>query len=218
MFVGERKKIIIVENDGDVITLPKTPYNLLKHKVFEGERIFHQWNDKNYIQETYDDGIFNATLDGQTIQLREENKVANIITEGNIVTYGLLWKGDYITNNKKEIMQGFLKGFGDRVKFYKKGYIVDDNFLVKHDGSAHLLNKEKKIREREKYICIVVKKVLKPYKFNIGKIEIELDEKTQEVMAKIMFLLFPNMSDTVFTNQLPAQLRKAMKDESKVFK
>ena len=59
--IEEREELlIIINNEEQVRTVPKSPYYLLKYKSFKGNRIFYKFSEQIYIQETFDDGIFNV--------------------------------------------------------------------------------------------------------------------------------------------------------------
>lgn len=231
MYIGERTKILIVEKDGDIVTIPRTIFNELKWKYNNGDRLFYTIDDRNYIKETYDEGIFNCCLNGETIQIRDKETIAkliiskldirgltNHITDINDGNYDKIWRENYITENKAQIVKELLSGFGDRIKYVKSGYYIDEFFKINNDGSASTIEKfgEGVSGHRWKYLCIVVGVNLKPYTIRTDNGNtIPLDSKTQEIIAKIMFCLYPNMKDGIFTQQLHPKVKKFLDAEFK---
>ena len=49
----------------------------------------------------------------------------------------------------------------------------------------------------------------KTIKHELG--EVKINFKTMEIYTKVLFLLFPNLNDSVFINQLPANIKKYIK-------
>ena len=106
--------------------------------------------------------------------------------------------------------------------------VIDDRFMVDQHATAHFLkqwSKEKtqlsnhnwrgSKKSRWEHLCIVVQGGLrsKGIKTDIGIIK--LDSKILEILAKINYLLHPNVKDTVFMGQLPDWLSKMLIAEHK---
>ena len=97
--------------------------------------------------------------------------------------------------------------------------IYSDRFMVDSKATAHYSKKGQNHKhtidsdKRWEFLCIVVKgrPRKKAIKTKIGLVE--LDEKLLEILAKINFLLYPNMNDHVFISQLPEWLSKTIADE-----
>ena len=77
MLLEDREdQIIVLDLNGKVDTKPKTDYFVLKYKDFDGDRIFYQFDKDSYVQETYNDGIFNCIYKTERMQIRQASKIA----------------------------------------------------------------------------------------------------------------------------------------------
>jgi hypothetical protein len=196
-------------------------YNNLKYGKYDGNRIFYKFDDEAEVQETYDDRIFNCTYKGETMQVRKSEKICESINNANLDDYAIIFKETYYEIHKIELITSLVKrSYGERVKLRDDNtFVVDDRFMVDDKASAYYSKRGQNHKhtmdndKRWEYLCIVVKGKprKKAIKTKIGLVE--LDEKLLEILAKINFLINPNMTDTVFTSQLPEWLTKTMKAE-----
>ena len=168
------------------------------------------------IDETYDDRIFNCTYKDETMQVRKSEDICNAINNKNLDDYALVFKETYYEIHKIELITDLVKrSYGERVKpMNDETFVIDDRFMVDSKATAHYGTRSS--NGHWKFLCIVVKgrPRKKAIKTKIGLVE--LDDKLLEILAKINFLLYPNVNDTVFTNQLPEWLTKTMIAEREV--
>ena len=204
---------LIVYYNGKIMTKINDSYNNLKYGKYDGNRIFYKFDDEAMIQETYDDRIFNCTYKGETMQVRKSEKICESILDNSIDNYAVVFKETYYEIHKIELITGLIKrSYGERVKLRNDdSFVIDDRFMVDSNATAHYSKKSKK--DSWEFLCIVVKgrPRKKSIKTKIGLVE--LDEKLLEILSKIQFLLYPNMTDGVFTSQLPEWLTKTMTAE-----
>ena len=137
--IAERNSSLILFEAGRVKTVPNTTYNQVKYRDYRGERIFYKFNETAYVQETYDNGIFNAFMKGESIQMRDGTQVTNSIQKhkenSNDNTFNKLFKDLYFIEKKHELMGEIIDIFGDRVetksdKSDNEMYIVDGRFTL----------------------------------------------------------------------------------------
>jgi len=205
---------LIVYYNGKIMTKINDSYNNLKYGKYDGNRIFYKFDDEAMIQETYDDRIFNCTYKGETMQVRKSEKICESILDNSIDNYAVVFKETYYEIHKIELITDLVKrSWGERVKLRNDNtFVIDDRFMVDDKATAHYSKRGKNIKEdkRWSFLCIVVKgrPRKKSIKTKIGLVE--LDEMLLHILAKINFLLYPTMTDTVFTSQLPEWLTKTM--------
>ena len=208
---------LIVYYNGKIMTKINDSYNNLKYGKYDGNRIFYKFDDEAMIQETYDDRIFNCTYKGETMQVRKSEKICESILDNSIDNYAVVFKETYYEIHKIELITDLVKrSWGERVKLRNDNtFVIDDRFMVDDKATAHYSKRGKNIKEdkRWSFLCIVVKgrPRKKSIKTKIGLVE--LDEMLLHILAKINFLLYPTMTDTVFTSQLPEWLTKTMMAE-----
>ena len=208
---------LIVYYNGKIMTKINDSYNNLKYGKYDGNRIFYKFNDEAEVQETYDDRIFNCIYKGETMQVRKSERICEAINNANIDDYEIVFKETYYEIHKIELITGLVKrSYGERVKLMNDdSFVIDDRFMVDSNATAHFSKRGQNIKEdkRWEFLCIVVKgrPRKKSIKTKIGLVE--LDEKLLEILSKIQFLLYPNMTDGVFTSQLPEWLTKTMTAE-----
>ena len=209
-----REDHLIVYYNGKIMTKINDSYNNLKYGKYDGNRIFYKFDDEAMIQETYDDRIFNCTYKGETMQVRKSEKICESILDNSIDNYAVVFKETYYEIHKIELITDLVKrSWGERVKLRNDNtFVIDDRFMVDDKATAHYSKRGKNIKEdkRWSFLCIVVKgrPRKKSIKTKIGLVE--LDEMLLHILAKINFLLYPTMTDTVFTSQLPEWLTKTM--------
>ena len=188
-------------------------YNNLKYGQYEGERIHFAFNDEAKVDETYDDRIFNCTYKDETMQVRKSEDICNAINNKNLYDYALVFKETYYEIHRIELITELVKrSYGGRVQLKSDDtFVIDDRFMVDSKATAHYGTRGND--KSWKFLCIVVqgRPRKKAIKTKIGLVE--LDEKLLEILAKINYLLNPNMSDSILTSQLPTWLNKTIEDE-----
>ena len=219
-----REDHLVVYYNGKIMTKINDQYNNLKYGKYEGNRIFYKFNDEAEVQETYDDRIFNCTYKDETIQVRKSEDICSAINSDNLDDYAIVFKETYYAIHKIELITDLIKrSYGERVQLKNDDtFVVDDRFMVDSKATAHYSKKGQNHKhtidsdKRWEFLCIVVKgrPRKKAIKTKIGLVE--LDEKLLEILAKINFLLYPNMNDHVFISQLPEWLSKTMIAEKEV--
>ena len=230
IIVNERKQALIVYKDGKIISKINDDYNRLKYNMFNGNRIFKKWDKDNKLTETYDDRIFNAVHKDKTVQIHGgyANRLASAVKENDVEEYEKLFKECYYIWHKtdiiKKVIDNSFNGYGDRVRQTpNKNFVIDERFMVDEHGVAHYGNDGKnKARRQTKdprwnFLCIVVKRVGRKLVTHDG-LEIELDSKMVEILAKINFLLYAeyHTNDSIFMNQLPPKISSQVKCEAKI--
>jgi len=183
-------------------------YNLLKYKDFNGERIKKTFKDGTKVEETFNDGIFNISHKDIKMQLRNKIEVSKRLKYciDNDTTQPIK---DLLLDNieseiKDDLLYHWLVPFIQRVQVNKTEIIIDEYFKVDMNGAAHY-----KQGNKWHFLCIVASeagKINRFIKHDLGSINI--DFKTMEIYTKVLFLLFPNLKDSIFMNQLPDKLRK----------
>jgi hypothetical protein len=215
--IAERDNTLILFDSGKVKTVPNTLYNQVKYRNYKGDRISYHFNDYMYVQETFDNGIFNAFINEETIQIRDsvslcESIIAHKETNDTYL-YDKLFKKLYLRENKDKIMKEMMVVFGDRVKMVKNkentSYIVDERFMVDDHGVSHYKDDKGKWR----FLCTVAQGNLSKMSIStaIGDIELESNELT--IMGKVGFLLAPDVTDHVFFHQLSDKMQDVLKAE-----
>lgn len=209
-------QLIIMDSNGNIDTKPKTDYFLLKYKDFDGDRINYQFDKDSYIQETFNDGIFNCTFQKESMQIREADKIAFCINfhrlqikakdEIRTKPFADLFKKNYVETIQLDVLKDFLKDYKHRLEFLNDGIEVDQRFFVNKVGQASV--KKKGVYHN---LCIVAEGYLGSFNYEskIGKIEI--NSKSLEIIAKVFFLLNPNLKDGVFINQLEPETIEEIK-------
>jgi hypothetical protein len=217
--IAERDNTLILFESGKVKTVPNTLYNQVKYRDFKGDRIFYKFDDNMYVQETFDNGIFNAFIKKETIQIRDSISLCESIIEhkksNDTDLYNKLFKKLYVVQHKEKIMKEMMIVFGDRVRTVNdtvKGhsrYIVDDRFMVDDHGVSYY----KDDKGHWKNLCTVAQGNLSKMSIStaIGDIELESTELT--IMGKIGFLLAPDINDHVFLHQLSDKMQDVLKAE-----
>lgn len=187
-------------------------YNLLKYKDFNGQQIIIDLPDGVNIKETFEEGIFNVSYKDIAMQIRDKNDLAKRITfcrDNNTsepIKELLLSKIE--SQIKDDVLINWLLPFSNRLTITKEHVLIDDCFKVDTNGQAYY----KKPNGEFNRLCIVVGSsghIARLVKHDLG--ELKIDFKTMEIYNKVLFLLFPNINDTVFFNQLPDELKKHVK-------
>lgn len=218
IILEERKDLLIVLLDGKVAALSKTPYTVLKHKYFQGKRIIYAFNNSGgemELVETYDDGIFNAYLKSAHLQIRKRDQVAEAILNhhdtGDTTLYERLFSQEYAEQNRLDLLKHLLLGYRERVRFSSSSnqFEVDRFFSVDQHGNAHVRDDPSK-PAGWRNLCLVAQGQLTPRYVETPIGHVQLDEKGLTILAKILFLLNPNLEDQVFTRQISEKLRRML--------
>lgn len=215
MLLEDREdQIIILDLNGKVDTFPKTDYFVLKFKDFDGDRIFYQFDKDSWIQETYNDGIFNCVYKNERMQLRQANRIAFSInwhknqknSKLGLKPFEELFKKNFTKFIQLDVLKSILKPFEHRLKFHDDGIEIDDRFFVNKNAQAHY----KKLGIYES-LCIVADGYLENFDIDSKIGDIEINAKTLEIVAKVMFLLKPDLKDRTFFSQLTEELQNQLK-------
>ena len=215
MIIEERSdQLVIMDKKGIVDTKPKTEYFILKHKDFNGNRIFFKFNDNCLIHETYNDGIFNCTYNKESMQIRQADKIAFCINwfrynkdpKTNLKPFEELFKSNFIETIQTDVLKNLLKNYDNRLDFLSDGIEIDKRFFVNKNGVAH--SKKNNVYH---FLCIVASGYLSNFDINSSIGNIEINCKTLEIIAKVLFLLNPNIKDKVFYEQLDPKLQEELK-------
>lgn len=211
----KRKDLLIVRNKAGMIeTVPTTQYYLIKYESYEGNRIIYKLDDDRTITETYNDGIFNCTFKKHLIQIRKREDIALSIAEHaknkSTSMYDNIFSEEYTKIHRDEILDSFFTHQQDRVMRHGDIVKIDDTFYVDSHGTAHVWNEQS---NRWSILCIVVSKTTENLTIVTDSGDIKIDETMQSVLAKVQFLLHPNMTDDVFTNQLPKDILERLRKQ-----
>ena len=197
----EQDDLFIVQTDGHISTLPRNDYFILKLHHFDGNRIFYDFGKNGArIEETYDDGIFNCYHDESLVQIADGESIARAILDKNYDAFFSLFARWFGIKQQEKILCTIFRQYGQRVRQDKSSgmYIIDDIFGVNEHGVGRYCTEDGKWKN----MCIVVRQSVKPREINMPGIgPVLLNEITQTILAKVLFLLFPTR-DIVFLNQL----------------
>jgi hypothetical protein len=217
--IAERDNSLILFESGKVKTVPNTLYNQVKYRDYKGDRIIYHFDNETYVQETFDDGIFNCFMSEETIQIRDSVGISEAINahkkNNQDKSFDKLFKKLYFIEKKTELMAEMINVFGERVvtKTHKqKGstyYIIDDRFMVDDVGVSHFKND----RGVWKFLCTVAQGNLSKMTIQTKIGEIELGSTELTIMGKIGFLLSPDITDGVFFEQLSDKMKSVLKAE-----
>lgn len=226
----DRTDLLVLLSGGQVVTAAKTPYAELKYRHFAGNRILYRFGDDMEVQETYNDGIFNCTYGSIHVQARSRDRVAEAVlchhTTGDTSAYAQLVAQEYGKVAQNLLLSHMLGGYSERVLIREQKaedagegtqVIVDDGlFMIDGHGNAH-------VRDGISYrrICVVAQgssrdttAIANPsIETPFGPVQ--MDETTITVLAKVVFLLEPNLKDRVFVRQLPSDLIATLKARAK---
>lgn len=207
-FLDERDGLYIVMNNGKVNTITKDDYMELKLKHYNGNRIFYEFSNDVYIQETFDDRIFNCHYKNAVINIRDSIKLAQFIRDKNEAGYVELFKEHFTAIHRTELLDSIVKTFGNRIVKEKDGYIVDDIFKVDMKGTSYFKNSKD-----WKFLCTVAQGTIRKFTVPTEIGLLELDSTCMTIIAKIGFFCNPNVEDRVFMNQLPDKLQRLLTEE-----
>lgn len=209
-----RPELIIYEKDGDVQTRPNSPYYSMRHVTYKGNRIAYTFSDKSYVMETFDERIFNCWHNGERLQFRQDlsDRLALAIKFHEDYLSSAEYDKLFIAASEEtpnwDILHAYLKNIED-VRYTKLGYkIHDDSFKIDFKGNAWTTGKFSETLDNWHSLCIVMQGKGHSCLADEGVLPdsngdmIKINALTMTILSKIMFLLNPNLSDTVFTGQL----------------
>ena len=217
--IEERDELLVIIDDGQVRTVPKSPYYLLKCKTFAGNRIFYKFSDDILIQETFDEGIFNCYYGKNLVQIRDADEVSSAIEEhareNSFEKYKEVFSKAWSEEHKNEMIEWFLQEFFSSGRIVSQSskhdvkYVIDGIFGVDTHSNAYALNDTEC-----KPICLVVKGNLSVKEMMFKGVPTLIDITTQSMISKMLFCLKPNIKDYGFMLQLPSKLRQILQRQS----
>ena len=203
----ERQDLFIVQTPGGITTLPKTDYFTLKLKHFDGKRIFHDFGRNGaWLEETYDDGIFNCHHGEHLVQVANAEVVAKAVLANNYDAYFKTFSKWHGIKQQADIISVLLRPYSHRINTNKETgmYEIDDVFAV----DAHGVARFRTVDGRWLGLCLVAKTVSNKKDVELPELgHVMLNEITQIILAKVLFLLFPKHDD-VFLDQLPEHAKR----------
>ena len=203
----ERKDLFVIQTDAGISTVPKSAYFILKLKHFDGNRIFFNFgkNDAR-VEETFDDGIFNCYHGEHSVQISDGQSVAKVVLDNNYDEFFALFARWHGIQKQQETLDIMFRPYGNRVKFNKKQdrYEIDDIYGVNAHGVGAYRTEDGNWHS----LCLVAQQSVKPKEIDLPEIgPTVLNEITQTILAKVMFLLFPT-TERVFMSQLPEYAKR----------
>ena len=221
-----RGDMYIIQTAVGVSTVPRTDYYDLKYAFFKGNRIFHTWEDGVRVMETYDDGIFNCYVGGDTMQVSDAERVAAAIKGNDAAAFREMFDEWRSIKLEEDVIKSIFGRYGHRIRIMPNGYVIDGVFMVDKKGAAHYAvgggssgsgNSGGDDPEgsgnggggREwRFLCLVSAKAMRPTKLALhGVGEVLVNSTTMVTASKMMFLLNPRSADGVFFSQLPDTLK-----------
>jgi len=221
---SNKNHLTILHDDGKVSTVANTDYYYLKYDPTslqyrdETNRIFYFFNDDEKIQETYNNKIFNLLYHGKLYQSRQDevDMVCKFILNKDKVGFKLYVEERYQLENCQDILKKMLFAYEDRMKFIKRGVLIDNTWLIKYDGNA-MIKHNYDSGSRYESLCLVADGYIRKQYIETVIGTIEMSRIMQTILAKITFCLKPqdHLKDKVFINQLPKKLLRVLHDEHK---
>ena len=223
-----KDQLVYLDDQGNIGSVPNNPYWRLKLKRYNGDRIYHKFNDECEIQETFNQGIFNFTVKSEgidsIIQIRVEwaDDVATAIENEDLNSMLEIFEIHRSGGKgfQEKMLDSLMNQYSGRIEVTDKGFIIDKRFMVDRNGTAHInqhydgisgdKKKQKKIADSWKFICIVAAQARKRKLRLPDGTETEIDPTDDTILRKILFLLRPNMNDRVFTDQLTDTIREEL--------
>jgi len=209
MIIDSDYGTLTIKNDeGYILIRNIDEYNILKYGKFNGYRIIKDFPDNVNVTETFDEGIFNVSQGTIKLQIRDKNEMAkriNYCIENNTSEpIKELLLESVSKSIQDDVLTMWLVPFGDKLSINKDEIIINNMFKVDMNGQAYY----KDNNDSWQFLCIVASKtgqLNRIINHSLGNVTI--DFRTMEIYSKVLFLLFPNINDNVFYNQLPAHIK-----------
>ena len=208
--------LTVLDKDQKLLIRNINDYNLLKYKDFNGERIHFKLGNVEVL-ETFNDGIFNIKVGNHKLQTHNKIEIAKRIkycltnnTSDPIVE---LLKDELSQEINREFFINMLKPFEKHIKILDdKSIIIDEIFKVDQNGQAHV-----KVSGKNgwKFVCIVAGSSKFKHQISHQLGTFKIDFRTTEIYFKVLFLLYPDLSDDVFFKQLPSNIKKKLQERKK---
>ena len=189
--------------DGHSLIHNRTNYNVVKLLQHKGKRIEHKFQESRYITETFNDGIFNCCMDDQRIQIADAESIAKIVNNNDESAYVAIFRKWYSIKMQKDIVNAMLAPYDDRIKTWENMFIVDGIFAVDDKAQAYVMDDGK-----WNCVCLVSPINMGGTSDIPGLGVVDVNDLTMLIIAKIMFLLNPNLSDKGFLNQITEKAQK----------
>ncbi len=207
--------LTVLDNNKQLLIRSINDYTLLKYEDFNGERI-HLKIGNVEVLETFNDGIFNIRVGDHRLQSHNKIEVSKRIKYcmTNQVTDPImeLMREELSQEINREFFNNMLKPFKKRTEILDdKSIIIDGIFKVDMNGQAHV----KIGRTKWKFVCIVAGDMNFKHQITHALGKFKIDFKTTEIYLKVLFLLYPDLKDRVFFNQLPSNIKKKLQENEK---
>ncbi len=202
MIVNSDNNSLLIIDKNKLIIRNLNEYNIMKYQDFNGNRIIVKIG-KCDIVETYNEGIFNVSFDKISMQIRDPNDLCKRIKFNDENYIIELLKNENKDKFNMDFLLKSLSGYHEFLKFTDHEIIINNMFSVDKNGQAYYFT-DPKFKNK---LCIVASNLKKlDYKTEIGNIII--DFRTLEIIHKVLFLISPNINDSIFINQLPIEIKK----------
>lgn len=208
-----RGEVIVMQDADDYpFTIENTPYNRLRYMDYAGRRIMYAFDGSNTVEETYTPGIFNCRFEGgRLIQVADTAAVTECIVSSDAKRYVSMCVKWWSATVQKDYLDTYVRG-SRRLSYNAEegAYEVDGGmFRVNDRGNAYSAQFSKNGKRSYRPLCIVntqARSGIEVVDPQLGRIVI--NEKTQMIVAKLMFLLHPAADDDVFLGQLGKTVRQ----------
>ena len=220
---SDKNHLTLLNDNGSVETVVNDDYYHLKYDRInmdmrdETDRILYKFTNQKKIHETYNRKIFNLTYRGKIITTRQDDavKVCSFIVNRDEEGFVSFFLDRYQVENRKELIKSLLAPFEKRLRFAKRGVIVDDTFCVAYDGHASF-----KVAypsgSRWESLCLVVEDYMRAKKIHTAIGVMDMSILLQTIYLKVGFCLKPIVKGKeahIFMNQLPKKLQQCLLDE-----
>ena len=222
-----------MDKEGCVETFPNTPYWFLKLVEFKGERIIYKFNEHEEVIETFENMVFNVRNKKTTIGARHEladliaqsilNHMMNSLDNECLDRVFAEFENRTLKNFDVEYLESLLKTHEKRVNIVNDGFIVDDIFIVRRDGSVYLWDNDR--NKKGNYICVHPHGALHDIHLPGDK---TFSAHSQTLLGLIKYLLEPHPCSVtghgpkctasichIFLDQLPKAIREDYEREFK---
>lgn len=219
----KKGELLLISHKGRVQTVLNNPYNVLKYESFDGNRIFYKFADDISLQETFDDGIFNCTVKGDTMQLRCSNEIAEAVMEhrntGSNEKFRKVFGKAFAQKYQDDIIDNFIEPLlqSRRIQKITLGYQIDNRFCVDKHGNAYhwgATTDGSVKRDGWKKLCVSAKGIPPHMTIETPIGKIDLDGLVLDIFSKIYGLLEPNINDKVLIEQLDPDVQEQLRRDA----